>query len=162
MRNILILLCSVIAVAMWVSDIVLPGTESSKKKEVSTANLNTADVTKSQFNIKQLAKTLGVNYQLINKEAEVLVEPNVIEVTLSLVAIYTSGDMAKVRLRLKTPTREDTIDVIKGDNFESLELSKVSATEVELLNGDQTVQLKMYKPQVISITKTNGVEEVTK
>jgi hypothetical protein len=70
--------------------------------------------------------------------------------------------MAKVRLRLKTPTGEDTIDVIEGDKFESLELSKISATEVELLNGDQTVQLKMYKPQVISITKTNGVEEVTK
>ncbi|MEL0647377.1 hypothetical protein V6248_08070 [Pseudoalteromonas agarivorans] len=162
MRNILILLCTVIAVVMWVSDIVLLSTESSKKKEITTVDLNTSDVTKSQFNIEQLAKTLGVNYQLISNEAEVLVEPSVIEITLSLVAIYTSGDMAKVRLRLNTPTGEETIDVVKGDNFESLELSNVSATEVELLNGDQTVQLKMYKPQVISITKTNGVEEVTK
>ena len=162
MRNILVLLCVCIAAFVWVSDFLLLGDDNSNKKEANSFNLETSRVSQKQFDIEQLAKTLGVDYQYIGKNKEDVIEPDIIEVTLSLVAIYTSGDMAKARLKVKSPTGEDTINVIKGDKFESLELSKISATEVELLNSGQTVQLKMYKPQVISITKTNGVEEVTK
>ncbi|MCW1718710.1 hypothetical protein OIZ54_08080 [Pseudoalteromonas sp. A3] len=163
MRNILILLCVCIAIIIWVSDFLLPDNQSRQKKDTAPVKLNASKVAQTQFNIEQLANTLGVDYTEIGKdESENSEGPDVIDATLSLVSVYTSGEVANARIKIKTPDGEELINLSKGDKFESLELQEILAAAVELSNNGQQVLLKMYKPEIISITKTNGVEEVTK
>ncbi|MEL0633127.1 hypothetical protein V6237_10125 [Pseudoalteromonas carrageenovora] len=163
MRNILILTCVCIAIIMWVGDFLFPDTQSNLKKQPTSVALNTAKVAHSQFNIEQLANTLGVDYTEIGKDESENTEnePDTEEVTLSLVSVYISGDVANARIKVKSSKEEKLINLSKGDKFESLALNEILAAAVELSNNGQRVLLKMYKPEVISITKTNGVEEVT-
>ncbi|HAG40758.1 MULTISPECIES: hypothetical protein [Pseudoalteromonas] len=164
MRNILILLCVCIAIITWVSDFLLPENQSHQKKAPASVKLNVSRVAQTQFDIEQLANTLGVDYSEIGKDSNEGDDkgPDIIDATLSLVSVYTSGNVANARIKIKTPDGEELINLSKGDKFESLELQEILAAAVELSNNGQQVLLKMYKPEVISITKTNGVEEVTK
>ena len=164
MRNILILLCVCIAIITWVSDFLLPENQSHQKKAPASVKLNVSRVAQTQFDIEQLANTLGVDYSEIGKDSNEGDDkgPDIIDATLSLVSVYTSGNVANARIKIKTPDGEELINLSKGDKFESLELQEILVAAVELSNNGQQVLLKMYKPEVISITKTNGVEEVTK
>ncbi|KPZ52516.1 hypothetical protein AN391_03659 [Pseudoalteromonas sp. P1-13-1a] len=164
MRNILILLCVCIAIITWVSDFLLPENQSHQKKAPASVKLNVSRVAQTQFDIEQLANTLGIDYSEIGKDSNEGDDkgPDIIDATLSLVSVYTSGNVANARIKIKTPDGEELINLSKGDKFESLELQEILAAAVELSNNGQQVLLKMYKPKVISITKTNGVEEVTK
>lgn len=159
MRNILLLISACVILALWLSDFFISTENERSDKETASFNISVADTGESRFDISQLAKVLGVDYKKIdddqNKE-----KPSFQEVTLSLVSIYTSGEKAKVRLRIKNGNDEELLDLMAGDKFQSLVLKKVNTTEVELLNNDKIVFLKMYKPQVISITTTKSVEEV--
>ncbi|ATC81036.1 hypothetical protein PAGA_a0477 [Pseudoalteromonas agarivorans DSM 14585] len=142
----------------------LPENQSHQKKAPASVKLNVSRVAQTQFDIEQLANTLGVDYSEIGKDSNEGDDkgPDIIDATLSLVSVYTSGNVANARIKIKTPDGEELINLSKGDKFESLELQEILAAAVELSNNGQQVLLKMYKPEVISITKTNGVEEVTK
>ncbi|CAM2780111.1 hypothetical protein [Pseudoalteromonas atlantica] len=164
MRNILILLCVCIAIIIWVSDFLLPGNQSHQKKAPASVKLNVSRVAQTQFDIEQLASTLGVDYTEIGKDSNEDDDkgPDIIDATLSLVSVYASGEIANARIRINSPDGEELINLSKGDKYESMELQEVLAAAVELANNGEQVLLKMYKPEIVSITKTNGVEEVTK
>lgn len=161
MRNIILLICACAATLLWVGNFFPAEKEEKNKAQINEFNINASDTGESQFDVEQLAKILGVDYQLIEGKNKTK-SPDYIDITLSLVAIYRTGDMAKVRLKVKKPTKEIFINAAQGDEFESLILKKISATTVEILNNEHTTLLKMYKPQVISIINTNSVEEATK
>lgn len=159
MRNIILLLCIFIGIIFWAGNYFVSKNDSNTDTELTVFTLSQSydDV---HFDIKKLAYILGVDYQKVEAE-KIVQEPKYTEVELSLVSIYTSGDLAKIRLRLNDVAEGDIyIDAIQGDEFNSLLLSKIGSTSVELINNGKTVLLKMYKPQVINIAKETNVEEV--
>lgn len=159
MRNIILLLCIFIGIIFWTDNYFVSKNDSNTDTELTVFTLSQSydDV---HFDIKKLAYILGVDYQKVEAE-EIVQEPKYTEVELSLVSIYTSGDLAKIRLRLNGVAEGDIyIDAMQGDEFNSLLLSKIGSTSVELINNGKTVLLKMYKPQVINIAKETNVEEV--
>lgn len=159
MRNIFLLISACIILALWVSDFFISIEDGNNSKEATPFNISVEDTGESRFNISQLAKVLGVDYKRI-EDKNVGEAPSIQEVKISLVAIYISGDKIKVRLRIINGNDEKLLDLMPGDIFQSLTLKKVSTSQIELLNNDDIVHLKMYKPQVISITETKSVEEV--
>lgn len=159
MKNITLLVLFIIAISFWLSDYLFLGADSRlhEKNEVNLIDLK--DVTVKQFNIEQLAKTLGVDFSRIESEEEKTIE-DTFEIEVSLISIHTSGDFAKARLRIKNSDNKNVIvDAVLGESFHSLELTAITPTYVELVNNKNVYLLKMFKAQKFSITRTNTEED---
>lgn len=161
MKNILILILAVLGILFWAGDFLLDNPSSSDKPKDEPLPVITKNISAKQFDVQGFADILGINFSRIqNEQAEVL--PDVFDVTVSLISIHTSGGFAKARLRIKGENNKETVvDAVKGDTFHSLELKSIMSTGVELINNEKEYLLKMYKPQVINITRTENVEEVS-
>lgn len=161
MKNILILSLVIFGVLFWAGDFVLDNPPSSDKQKDEPIPVITKNISAKQFDVKGFADILGINFSRIqDKQPETL--PDVFDVTVSLISIHTSGGFAKVRLRITGENNKETVvDAVEGDTFHSLELKSIMSTGVELINNEKEYLLKMYKPQVINITRTENVEEVS-
>ncbi|NHH89260.1 hypothetical protein [Pseudoalteromonas sp. MB47] len=161
MKNIIILIFAVISILLWVSDFLFEDKLTADKQIDEPLPVITKDISATQFNVEGLADILGINFARIkDKQQDAL--PDVFDISISLISIHTSGGFAKARLRITGENNKETVvDAVKGDKFHSLELKSIMSTGVELINNEKEYLLKMYKPQVINITRTENVEEVS-
>lgn len=161
MKNIIILIFAVISILLWVSDFLFESESIADKQKDEPLPVITKDISATQFNVEGLAEILGINFARIkDKQQEAL--PDVFDISISLISIHTSGGFAKARLRIKDENNKQfVVDAVEGDIFHSLELKAITATDVKLVNNKKEYLLKMFKPQVINITRTENVEEVS-
>ncbi|MBE0349621.1 hypothetical protein PLIP_a3160 [Pseudoalteromonas lipolytica LMEB 39] len=118
------------------------------------------DTNFQQFEVKNLAKLLGVDYELIKSEHSADVSSSV-DITLSLISIFTSGELAKVRLKYQEDNEISYVDLTEGEQFYSYQITQIHSSSVVLKNQEQTISLKMFKPHLVTITKQNNEEDVT-
>ncbi|CAM4122787.1 hypothetical protein [Pseudoalteromonas byunsanensis] len=157
MKNLLILCGSVIAALCWVAQVVFSSFPDIDDKEMALADVSITH--EKPLDIAALSKNLGVDFIDLNAKKANL--PKSTEVKLSLNAIYTSGDVAVARVKVSHNNRDETLNIRAGDAFYQFRVEKVDVSSIVLITEDkntETVQLKMFKPQTVSIetSETNG------
>ncbi|WP_105167338.1 hypothetical protein [Pseudoalteromonas sp. T1lg23B] len=157
MKNLLILCAVVLCALGWVAQVVISSFPDVDDKEVTLVDV--AITQEQPLDIAALSKNLGVEF--VDLDAKKGDLPKSMEVKLALNAIYTSGDVAVARLKVSQDNREEVLNVRAGDALYQYHVEKVDVNSILLSTEDKNtkaVQLKMFKPQTVSIktTETNG------
>lgn len=160
MKNLLILAMFILATLYWLVSYIPTSAVSEQANSNNQTIVSTTEISIKQFNVKDLAHILNVDYSRIGELKDESVSDN-FDITVSLISIHISGVIAKVRLKIINEKNESKIiNAEVSDSFYSLELTKIYPTYIELKNDKNKHVLYMYKPQVISVITTKGIEEV--
>ncbi|WP_130164854.1 hypothetical protein [Pseudoalteromonas sp. OF7H-1] len=157
MKNLLILCSFIIVVIWWALKMIMASYINVSEKE---NNLTAIDIhTESPLDVEALSRNLGVEFKRIDdKKLDV---PLYQDAQLSLIAVYTSGELAVARVKVTLSDSDEYLNIKKGDSFYQYRITEIDVNSITLsLKDTQPIELKIFKPLTVSVMASEANGEV--